>query len=119
MQAAENVIVLNEGEDVTKLDGLQDSTLKELLKYQGDSSAFDIDDEKAILENLPTRLSVQQMKLLQGLFPNNNKMTLNEIGAGIIEDLIKHKDDGLQNTNRYRKNQVTNSIILDGGSVHS
>ena len=64
MQAAENVIVLNEGEDVTKLDGLQDSTLKELLKYQGDSSAFDIDDEKAILENLPTRLSVQQIKLL-------------------------------------------------------
>ena len=49
MQAAENVIVLNEGEDVTKLDGLQDSTLKELLKYQGDSSAFDIDDENAIL----------------------------------------------------------------------
>ena len=64
MQAANNVIVLNEGEDVTKLDGLHDSTLKDLLKYQGDSSAFDIDYQKAILENLPPGLSIKQMKLV-------------------------------------------------------
>ena len=41
MEAKSNVIVLDEGEDLTKLDGLADSSLKELLKYQGDSSAFD------------------------------------------------------------------------------
>ena len=41
MQAESNVIVLNEGEDLKKLEGLQDGSLKELLKYQGDSSAFD------------------------------------------------------------------------------
>ena len=43
MQAKNNIIVLDEGEDVKKLDGLVDSSLKELLKYQGDSSAFDSD----------------------------------------------------------------------------
>ena len=43
MQANNNVIVLDEGEDLTKLDGLADTSLKELLKYQGDSSAFDSD----------------------------------------------------------------------------
>ena len=57
MQARNNVIILNEGEDLRKLDDLSNSTLKELLKYQGDSSAFDSDDKKALLENLPQDLS--------------------------------------------------------------
>jgi hypothetical protein len=48
MQAESNVIVLNEGEDLKKLEGLQNSSLKDILKYQGDSSAFDSDDQKAI-----------------------------------------------------------------------
>ena len=33
MEAKSNVIVLDEDEDVTKLDGLADSSLKKLLKY--------------------------------------------------------------------------------------
>ena len=43
MQSKNNVIVLDEGEDVKKLNGLADSSLMELIKYQGDSSAFDSD----------------------------------------------------------------------------
>ena len=34
MQAKNNIIVLDEGEDVKKLDGLVNSSLKELLNYQ-------------------------------------------------------------------------------------
>ena len=41
MQAANNVIVLHQGEDVRKLYDLQNLSLKKLLNYQGDSSAFD------------------------------------------------------------------------------
>ena len=41
MQAANNVVVLHQGEDVRKLYDLQNLSLKKLLKYQGDSSAFD------------------------------------------------------------------------------
>ena len=33
MQAKNNVILLEEGEDLTKLDGLGGSSLKKLLKY--------------------------------------------------------------------------------------
>jgi hypothetical protein len=33
MQAENNVVILNEGEDLKKLEGLQDSGLKGLLKY--------------------------------------------------------------------------------------
>ena len=33
MQAKNNVILLKEGEDLTKLDGLGGSSLKKLLKY--------------------------------------------------------------------------------------
>ena len=57
MQAKNNVIVLDEGEDVTQLDGLADSSLKELLNYQGDSSAFDSDEQTALLKNMPIDLS--------------------------------------------------------------
>ena len=57
MEAKSNVIVLDEDEDVTKLDGLADSSLKELLNYQGDSSAFDSDAQTALLKNMPFDLS--------------------------------------------------------------
>ena len=57
MQAESNVIVLNEGEDLKKLESLQDSSLKELLKYQGFSSAFDSDDQKAMFEKIPLNIS--------------------------------------------------------------
>ena len=33
MQAENNVIFLNKEEDLKKLEGLQDSSLKEILKY--------------------------------------------------------------------------------------
>ena len=71
MQSKNNVIVLDEGEDVTKLDGLADSRLKELLNYQGDSSAFDSDEQKALLKNMPPDLSDKQRKLFEGLFSSN------------------------------------------------
>ena len=64
MQAESNVIVLNEGEDLKQLEDLQDGSLKELLKYQGDSSAFDSDDQKVMLENMPPVLSGLQIKLV-------------------------------------------------------
>ena len=41
MQAANKVIVLEDHEDVTKLNNLHKKSLQELLRYQGDSSAFD------------------------------------------------------------------------------
>jgi hypothetical protein len=44
MQARNNVVFLNEGEDLKKLDYFSKISLKELLKFQGDSSAFDSDD---------------------------------------------------------------------------
>ena len=58
------MIVLNEGEDLKQLEELQDSSLKEILKYQGDSSAFDSDDQKVMLENMPPVLSGLQIKLV-------------------------------------------------------
>ena len=64
MQAASNVIFLKDGEDVMKLEDLQNSTLKELLTYQGDSSNFDIDEQKAVLENIPPDLSDKNLKLV-------------------------------------------------------
>ena len=44
MQAANKVIVLEDHEDVTKLNNLHKKSLQELLRYQGDSSAFDSED---------------------------------------------------------------------------
>ena len=69
MKAASNVVILCKGEDITKLEDLQNSKLKEILKYQEDSSAFDSDDQKAILENMPKDLSAKQKKLVKGFFP--------------------------------------------------
>ena len=77
------MIVLNVGEDLKKLEGLQDSSLKELLKYQGDSSAFDSDDQKVMFENMPPVLSDKQMKLIEGFHPNNKKSTIKELKASI------------------------------------
>jgi len=48
MQAASNVIVLNEEEDLTELKNLQNDSLKENLIQQGDSSAFDFEDHNTI-----------------------------------------------------------------------
>ena len=77
MQATSNVIFLKDGEDVKKLEDLQNSTLKELLTYQGDSSNFDIDEQKAVLENIPPDLSDKNLKLVKGLFPQNSKSMSN------------------------------------------
>ena len=77
MQAASNVIFLKDGEDVKKLEDLQNSTLKELLTYQGDSSNFNIDSQKAVLENIPPDLSDKNLKLVNGLFPKNCKSMSN------------------------------------------
>ena len=74
---------MNEGEDLKKLEGLQDGSLKELLKYQGDSSAFDSDGQKAMFENMPPVLSNKQMKLVEGFFPNNKKSSLDELQVSI------------------------------------
>lgn len=73
MQAKDNVIFLKEGEDVTKFDRLQESRLKELLKYQEDSSAFDSDEQITLLKNMPPDLSDKQIKLVQGFFHDNKK----------------------------------------------
>ena len=77
------MIVLNVGEDLKKLEGLQDSSLKELLKYQGDSSAFDSDDQKVMFENIPPVLSDKQMKLVEGFLTNNKQSTIKELKASI------------------------------------
>ena len=77
MQAASNGIFLKDGEDVKKLEDLQNSTLKELLTYQGDSSNFDIDEQKAVLENIPPDLSDKNLKLFNGFFPKNSKSMSN------------------------------------------
>jgi hypothetical protein len=44
MQSTKKLIVLEDGEDVTKLKNLNEKSLQKLLNYQGDSSAFDNDD---------------------------------------------------------------------------
>jgi hypothetical protein len=47
--------------------------LKELLKYQEDSSAFDSDEQITLLKNMPPDLSDKQIKLVQGFFHDNEK----------------------------------------------
>ena len=44
MQLSNNVIILEDGEDVKKLNNLSDKSLQEIQRYQGDSSAFDSDE---------------------------------------------------------------------------
>jgi|LakMenE01Jun11ns_1017448.scaffolds.fasta_scaffold8320837_1 hypothetical protein len=44
MQSANKVIVLEDGEDVMKLNNLYNNSLQEILRYQGASSAFNSDD---------------------------------------------------------------------------
>ena len=68
MQAKDNVIFLKEGEDVTKFDRLQESRLKELLKYQEDSTAYDFDDQKTLIDTLSPNLCDKQIKLLTVYF---------------------------------------------------
>ena len=69
MQAMDNVIILEKAEDVTKLEDLQNRSLKELFKYQGISSDFDFDYQKIILQKISQDLTNKKMKLFQGLFP--------------------------------------------------
>ena len=91
------MIVLNDGENLKKLEGLQDGSLKELLKYQGDSSAFDSDEQKTMLDTMPPDLSDLQIKLVEGFFPNNQKFALDELEVSIQEGFIKHAGERLKN----------------------
>jgi hypothetical protein len=106
MEAKNNVIVLDKGEDVAKLDGLADNSLKELLKYQGDSSAFDSDDQKALLKNMPPDLSDKQRKLVEGLFPSNEKSIINKLEDSIQEGFIKIADERRKNRKPIRQNEI-------------
>ena len=44
MQLSNKVIILEDGEDVKKLNNLSEKSLQEIQRYQGDSSAFDSDE---------------------------------------------------------------------------
>ena len=44
MQLSNNVIILEDGEDVKKLNNLSEKSLQEIQRYQGDSSAFDSEE---------------------------------------------------------------------------
>ena len=44
MQLSNKVIILEDGEDVKKLNNLSDKSLQEIQRYQGDSSAFESDE---------------------------------------------------------------------------
>lgn len=118
MQAKNNVIVLNENEDVNKLDDLMDSSLKELLQYQEDSSAFDSDDQKAVLKNLPPDLSVKQIKLVEGFFPiHYKKSNLNNLQVSIQEGFIKTASSGQIERRKTIKPNCKNQIIPCENSV--
>ena len=89
MQAKNNVIILNEGEDLKKLDDLKNSSLNEILSYQGDSSAFDSEDQKKLLDNMPLDLSEQQLLLLEGFFPIHNKQKLKNLQLSVQLGFLK------------------------------
>ena len=103
MQAKNNVIILNEGEDVKKLDDLKNSSLNEILSYQGDSSAFDSEDQKKLLDNMPSDLSEQQLKLLEGFFPIHNKHKLKNLPLSVQLGFLKttsERDKSIKPTNK-------------------
>lgn len=109
MQAQSNVIVLNDGEDVDKLDDMAGNSLKELLKYQGDSSAFDSDDQKSVLKTLPPDLSAEQLKLLEGLFPiHPKKPNLNnlQLSMSIQEGFIKTATSGMDGSGQGGRRKI-------------
>ena len=99
MKAASNVVILCKGEDITKLEDFQNSKLKEILKYQEDSSAFDSDDQKAILENMPKDLSAKQKKLVKGLFPaiRNDPQIIPDVEKSIAINKFSKKKIGFIN----------------------
>ena len=57
MQLANKVIVLDDREDEKTLSSLYFNSLQKLLRYQGDSSAFESEDYKKVIDDLPLAIS--------------------------------------------------------------